>query len=99
MQIFIGALLGALVQALGTIVGKILVSLGIGYAVYSGVDASITFARDYFITAMGGVGGNALAVAGTMKAGTCISILTSALTTRLTLNGLTSGTMKKFVIK
>jgi len=99
MPIFIGALIGALIQVLGTLVGKILVSLGIGYAVYSGVDASITFARDYFISSMNGLGGNALAVAGTMKVGTCVSILTSAITTRLTINGLTSGTMKKFVMK
>lgn len=99
MPIFIGALIGALIQALGTFVGKVLISLGIGYAVFTGVDTSITFARDFIITKLSAQGGNLLAAASTMKVGSCISMLTSALVTRLTINGLTSGTIKRMVNK
>lgn len=99
MQIFIGALIGALIQVLGTLVGKILISLGIGYAVYSGVDVSIAYARDFFIMNISAQGGNAVAVASTLKVGTCISIITSAITTRLTINGLTNGSLKRFTMK
>lgn len=99
MQIFIAALLGGLLQVLGTYVGKILVSLGIGYAVFTGVDVSITWARDYALSNIAAMGGNAVAVAGALKVGVCISILTSALLTRLTIQGLTSGTIKKMVTK
>ena len=99
MPIFIGALLGALISALGTFVGRILISLGIGYAVFSGVDTSIAFARDFILTRISSAGGNVLAAASTMKIGVCISILTSALTTRLVLNGLTGGTVRKMIVK
>ena len=99
MQIFIGALIGALIQVLGTLVGKILVSLGIGYAVYSGVDVSIAYARDMFISRIAAQGANAVAVASSLKVGVCVSIITSAITTRLTINGLTGGTLKRFTMK
>jgi Protein of unknown function (DUF2523) len=99
MQIFIGALIGALIQVLGTLVGKILVSLGIGYAVYSGVDVSISYARDIFITRISTQGANVVAVASSLKVGVCVSIITSAITTRLTINGLTGGALKRFTLK
>lgn len=99
MHIFIGALIGALIQVLGTLVGKILVSLGIGYAVFSGVDLSIAYARDMFIARISAQGANAVAVASALKVGVCVSIITSAITTRLTINGLTGGTLKRFTVK
>jgi len=99
MQIFIGALIGGLIQVLGTLVGKVLVSLGIGYAVYSGVDVSIAYARDMFINRISAQGANAVAVASALKVGVCVSIITSAITTRLTINGLTGGALKRFTLK
>lgn len=99
MPIFIGALIGAIISALGTLVGKVLISLGIGYAVFTGVDVSITWARDLVLAKITGQGGNLLAAASTMKMGVCISMLCSALVTRLTINGLTSGTMRRMVQK
>jgi len=99
MPIFLGALIGALISALGTLVGKILISLGIGYLVFSGVDTSIAWAKAYTISHISAAGGNVVLVAGALRVGSCISILTSALTTRLIINGLTSGTMRKMVVK
>lgn len=99
MQLLVGALIGGLLQVLGTLVGRILVSLGIGYAVFSGVDTSITYARDFFLLRVSAMGGNAVAVASSLKVGVCVSIITSALTTRLLLNGLTGGTLKRFTLK
>lgn len=99
MPLFLGALIGALIQAAGTLVGKVLISLGIGYATFTGVDASITWARDYALSSVAGVGGTTLQVLSTLKIGTCISILSSAFTARLLLNGLTGGTIKKMVLK
>ena len=99
MPVFIGALIGALVQAAGTLVGRVLISLGIGYAVYSGVDASITWARDQAIWAIGAAGGNTVRVAAAMKVGVCISMRTSALLARLTIKGLTGGVKNRMVVK
>jgi hypothetical protein len=99
MPIFIAALIGALVQAAGSLVGKVLLSLGIGLAVYSGVDASITWARDFAVASFSALPADAVGIASTMKVGVVISMLCSAVVTRLTIQGLTSGTMKRMVQK
>lgn len=99
MQLFIAALLGALVQAAGTLVGKVLLSLGIGYVVYTGVDASLAWMKAQAVAGFAGAHAQTLAAMGALKVGNQISILFSALTARLTLNGLTSGTIKRMVTK
>jgi len=99
MPLFIGSLLGALIQAAGTIAGRVLISLGIGFVSFQGIDASILWAKSMVIANISSAGANTIAAASAMKIGTCISILTSALTARLMLNGLTGGTLKKLVYK
>lgn len=99
MPLFIAALLGGLVQSAGSIVGRVLLSLGIGYVVFSGVDTSITFARDFLVARIGAMPANAVAAASLMKVGVCISILTSALAARLVLEGLSGGALKRMVQK
>jgi hypothetical protein len=99
MQIFIAALIGALVQAAGSLVGRVLLSLGFGYMVFTGVDTSIAWARDFVVSRIAASHAQTVAAAGALKVGTCISILTSALTARLMLNGLTGGTLKRMVSK
>lgn len=99
MPLFLAALLGGLIQACGSLVGRVLVSLGIGYVAYSGVDTSITWARDFVLARIGDLPANAIAVASTMKIGVCISILTSAILARMVLGGLTNGTLKRMVQK
>lgn len=99
MPLFIAALIGGIVSALGTLVGRVLISLGIGYAVFTGVDVSIAFARDLVIAKISSSAGQTVAVASTLKIGVCISMLTSALVTRLTIAGLTGGTMRKMIVK
>lgn len=97
MPLFLAALLGGLVDIAGTLVGRVLVSLGIGYAVFSGVDTSLAFAKTYAVNSLQGLPAQALAVAGAMKIGVAISILVSALSARLVLNGMTGGALKRMV--
>ena len=100
MPVFIGALIGALVSAAGTIVGRVLVSLGLGYAVFQGLDASLAWAKAYVITKISATGAQTLAAAGALKVGVCISIIFSALTMRLILGGMQSGgVLRKLVHK
>lgn len=99
MPLFIAALLGGLIQVAGTLVGRVLLSLGIGYATYSGIDTSITWARDFVLTKLGDMGAVSVGIMATMKVGTAISILTSALVVRMVLGGLTGGTLTRMVVK
>lgn len=99
MHIFLSALIGALITAAGSLVGRVLLSLGIGMVVFTGLDASITWARDFTMGQLAGTGGNTVKVIGALKIGTVVSILASAYTARLLLNGLQGGTIKKWVNK
>jgi hypothetical protein len=96
---WLSALLGGLVSVAGTLVGKVLLSLGIGFAVYTGVDTSIAWASSTFVSGMSGIPLIAYKVAGLLKVGVCVSMMTSALTTRLVMGGLTSGSITKMVQK
>lgn len=97
MPLFIGALLGGLIQIAGTLVGRVLLSLGIGFVVFSGLDTSLDWVKSEIISSIGQSGSQALAAASALRLGTCISILISALSARLLLNGLTGGTLKKMI--
>ena len=93
------ALLGGLIQIAGTLVGQVLLSLGIGYVTYTGVDASLTWVKAEFLAGMAAGPAAAVQLAGLMKVGVCVSMLLSAVAARLVLMGLTSSTIKRMVIK
>ncbi len=100
MPIFIAALLGGFSAAMGTLVGRVLLSLGIGYVSFTGVDVAITWAKNQFLSGMSGLPADAIGIANTMKLGVCVSMLLAALTTRLVLSGLTSaGAITRMVQK
>ena len=99
MPLFLAALWGALIPMLGTMVGRVLISLGVGYVAFSGVDASLEWAKGQFLTSVSGLPANAIALAHTMKIGVCVSMLLSALVARLVLKGLQGGALKHMVAK
>lgn len=99
MPVFLAALIGGFIQAAGTLVGKVLISLGMGYVVYSGLDTGLSWLGSQIQAAASGLGSEVVAIMGALKAGVICNILLSALSARLLLNGLTSGTLKKFVLK
>jgi hypothetical protein len=99
MPLLIAALWGALVPMLGTMVGRVLVSLGIGYVSYTGIDATMGWAKAQFLSGMSGLPSQAIGLASTMKVGVCVSMLLSALVARLVLQGLTGGTITKMMAR
>ena len=99
MPIFIAALIGGLVQAASSFVGRALVALGFGYVAYTGIDIALESAKTSFISAANGLPADVVGMLGVLKIGTGVNIILSALTARLILNGLTSGTIKRMVVK
>ena len=99
MPIFIAALLGGLVQAAGTLVGRVLLSLGIGYVTYTGLDSSLDWIKSQIASAFGGVPSQAMSVMSACGAGTAVSIVLGAIAARMFLDGVVGGTKKAMVLK
>jgi len=99
MPIFLAAFLGGLVMATSSIVGRVLIALGVGFVIYTGVDVALEQLRTQALANIGAMPATIVGMAGAMKLGTGINIICSALVARLALNGLTSGTMKRMVWK
>jgi Protein of unknown function (DUF2523) len=102
MPVFMAALLGGLYAALGHMVGRVLISLGIGYIAFQGFDAGLTVLHDQAMQRLGGLdslGATAVQLAGVLQIGTCMNMLFSAWSMRLVVSGLTSGVITKMVHK
>jgi hypothetical protein len=99
MPLIIAALWGALLSMVGTLVGRVLVSLGIGFATFTGVNSTLDWAKAEFLARMSGAPVAVVQMAGTMKIGVCVSMLLSAVLARLVIGGLTSGSITRMVQK
>lgn len=99
MPVFIAALLGGLVQAASSIAGRVLIALGIGFVAYEGVQAGLDYFKGLFASYIGGSGATVSGLLGVLKIDVAFSIILAGVTARAALNGLTSGTIKKMVVK
>lgn len=99
MHFFVAALIGGLIQSAGTFVGRILISLGIGYVTYTALDTSLEWVRQQIVTAVGGLPAQAVAVLSAANVGSCLALIFSAIGARMLLDGLQGGAIKKMVQK
>ena len=99
MPLFLAALLGGLVQAASSIVGRVLIALGIGYVSYTGINALLTLIKSHVVSYLVGAPGTVVAIMGLLKIDVAVSIIFSALAARLVLQGLTSDKVTRMVIK
>jgi hypothetical protein len=99
MPLLVSALIGGLIQALGTIVGRILISLGIGFVTYQGIDTTLDYVKDTITSNLQGLPADIVGIASICQIDTAVSIIFSAIAVRFVIQGLTSGTMKRMVFK
>lgn len=99
MPIFLAALLGGFVTALGSIVGRILISLGIGFVTYQGFDVLLGFIKTRIQTEFAGLDPIILQVFSTLQIDTAINILFSAFAVRLVIQGITGGSVTRSKFK
>lgn len=99
MPLFIAALIGGLIQAAGSMVGRVLISLGVGYVTYSGVSVLLNALKAQVINSFSGLPAVAIQVLSMMKVDVCLNILFSALAARLLVKGLTSDRFTRMVLK
>lgn len=96
---FIAMLWGALVSLTGSLVGRVLIALGISVITYQGMEASLEWLKSQAVASFSGAGGQVLGMLSLMKVGECISLIFSAMLTRQISQGLTSDSVKKWVLK
>lgn len=99
MPSLIAALWGGFLSMIGTIVGRVLISLGIGYVAFRGIDTMVTAAKTSLFTSISSLPQAAVQLAGVLQVGTCVNIMASAVLARLAVAGLANGVLTKFVTK
>lgn len=99
MPVFIAAILGGLMSVAGSIAGRVLIGLGISVVTYTGFSATFGWLKSQAVTALSGMSAETVQMLSYMKVGVAVSIIFSAITVRYTLAGLSSGTLKKWVLK
>lgn len=93
---FGGWLLGGFLAIAPTLIGKILLALGIGVATYSGIDASLGWLKSSAVAALVGLPPSVVGMLSLMRVGSCISMVFSAILIRLALDGVTNGVLKRW---
>lgn len=99
IPLLVPALIGGLIQALGTIVGRILISLGVGFVAYTGISAGIDYLKAQVVARLGGLPADIVTILSLGEIDTAISITFSAIAVRLLIQGISGGTFKRMVWK
>lgn len=99
MPAFIAALMGALINIAGTLVGRVLIALGMSVVTFTGVSSTLDWAKGNAVSAMSSLPVEVVGMLSTMGVGEFLSIILSAITARLLLQGLTDGSIKKWVLR
>lgn len=99
MPAFLAALGGVLINIVGHVVGRVLVSLGIAVITYVGMNFTIDWLKGQAVMAFAGLPADVMGLLGTMRVGQCISIVSSAILARMMVTGMAGDTFKKWVLK
>jgi len=97
VPVLLASLLGGLINVAGSIAGRVLIALGISAVTYTGLTSSLGWLQAQAVANFQGLPSEMLAVAGLLQVGNFISLIISAITVRLTLQGLTGDSFRKWV--
>lgn len=99
MPVVLATLLGGLIQITGSLVGRVLIALGVGVVTYTGVQAGVDLLLNQLDSALAGVPADILGLLGYMQVGRALNIIIAAMSARMLLDGLKSDSVKKWVLK
>lgn len=95
MPVFIAALWGGFIRIAGSVVGQVLINLGIAVVTYQGVDTALEQLKTGALDAFSGLPPDLVALLSYMQVGVAISIVSSAVAVRLGIAGM-NGAVKRF---
>lgn len=96
--LFISALLGALATAMGSLAGRAMIALGIGFVTYKGIDLAIDSLKAQVVTSIRGVPGDALSLIGYLWLDKALTVVFSGIVVVLSMKAI-GGSVKKVVLK
>lgn len=97
MPLFIAAFIGGLITAAASMVGRVLIAMGVGMVVFEGVQVLLDSLHNYVIAQLGAAG-QIVGYVALFKGDVVVSIMFSAIAARLLLKGLTNGSLVKYSI-
>jgi hypothetical protein len=93
------ALLGGLVSIVGSVVGRVLLALGLSYVTYSGFDTGITWLLTEIKTNMSAMPAGVVSFLAWLWVDKAIGMIFSAYSAALVVKGLSSGKLTKLIMK
>ncbi|UUZ52716.1 DUF2523 domain-containing protein [Massilia sp. H-1] len=96
-MVFLPALVGALVGAVGSMIGRAMIAGGVGFATFKGVDLAIGSMKQLVITSMSG-GGQIFSLVGFIWLDKGLTLIFSCFVAALSLK-LTNGALKRIAFK
>jgi hypothetical protein len=99
MPIFIGLLWGALLQLVGSLVGRVLLAIGVGFVAYTGITSGLSYLSNLVQSNVGSAGVLVVQALGLIQFDIVVGILFGAVTAKFVLNGLSGGSIKKMSLK
>lgn len=87
---------GFVFSIMSNLVGRVLIALGVGYAVYSGLDVTIDWLLAYISAEISGFGAKAMQLAYLLRVDVCLEIYAAAHLARLSLVGFLGGVYTRF---
>ncbi|MHA6848540.1 DUF2523 domain-containing protein [Ralstonia syzygii] len=96
------AIVGFLAQACVSLVGRVLVALGIGFVTFTGVSVMLDGMKSLFLGYVAGASTlpwNVVGILGVLKVGVSMNMILTTLAVRASLAGLSGGSVRKMVQK
>jgi hypothetical protein len=96
--LFVPALVGALAAAMASLVGRVIIALGIGFVTYKGISVMLDAMRAQVVSSVSGMSADAVQFAAYLWVDKALTIVFSAITISLSFR-LIGGGLKKMVVK
>lgn len=99
MPVFVAAIGGMLLNIVGSLVGRVLLSLGLSVITYTGMSVTIDWLKGQAVASFAGLPADVMGLLSVLRVGQCISIVASATLARMVVSGMGGDTFKKWVLK
>lgn len=96
--LFLPALIGALVAAVGSIVGRAIIAAGVGFVTYTGIGIALASMKNFVMSSLTGIPGDAAGILGYLGFDRAVMIIFSAVTASMALRAV-GNSVKKVVLK